>query len=479
MKQLRLEQSVWMLDEGSLLGRPGGFGSVHPGTAEDGAPVAIKILRSDIGDATHRELDFARVFRGRDTQHVIPILDFGRDAGSDRVCLVMPRAEINLRDRLEAAGAITEAEAIEVLVEIARGLLEVDDWVHRDLKPENVLRYNNRWHVADFGIARLAEANTSFRTVKGALSPRYAAPEQWDGQRATHATDVYALGCIGAELLSGRPLYSGPDMADYAEQHRVSTPLITAGSPRIRSLLLRMVAKPALARPQTENVLTQLASIQARPSGSGLGAAALGEASALIADATARQEAAQAEAEARRRQRTELSAYAFTEMSSIAERLCAEIKEHAPQAKIREAGIRRSRSFEVELGAGSLVITAGHLADIPLNAFAQCGWDVVCGDLIFVKTSRFERSSSLWYANIGNGSYCWVEVAYQSLTGNPSRIPRHLPPGRNADLAAAHVMHTWSLAHAPREIATEEQMDSFCQRWMDLLSKAAVGNLAR
>ena len=156
-------------------------------------------------------------------------------------------------------------------------------------------------------------------------------------------------------------------------------------------------------------------------------------------------------------------------------RLCAEIKAHAPQAKIQKAVSKRDKSFEVELGSGSLAITAGHLADIPLNAFAQCGWDVVCGDFISVKTSLSERSSSLWYAKIGSGSYCWVEVAYQSLTRNPSRIPRRLLPGRDADLAAANVMHTWSLAHAPREIATEEEIDAFCQRWMTLLSQAATG----
>jgi serine/threonine protein kinase len=479
MRQLKLERSVWSLDEQTLLGRPGGFGSVHPGVAEDGTPVAIKLLRSDIGDATHRELDFARAFLGRDTHHVIPILDLGNDLASGRACLVMPRAERSLRDHLKAGAAITETEAVLILLEIARGLLEVDDWVHRDLKPENVLRYGNRWNVADFGIARLTEAKTSLRTLKDALSPPYAAPEQWDGQRTTHATDVYALGCIGAELLSGRPLYSGPDMVDYAEQHRGGTPLITAGSPRIRTLLLRMVAKPALARPQTEKVLAQLASIQARPNGSGPGAAALGEASALIADATARAEAAQAEAEAMRRQRKELAACAFTEMSSIAERLSSEIKEHAPQANIRETSNRLGKSFEIKLAGGTLTITVGHFSEIRPDEFTGCGWDVICGDMIVVRTSGYERSASLWYANLGDGSYRWVETAYWCWSGNPSSTPCHLPPGRDARLAAAVGMHNWQLAHPIRAIESEEQLDAFCQRWMNFLSQAAVGKLAR
>jgi serine/threonine protein kinase len=480
MRQLKLERSVWLLDEQTLLGRPGGFGSVHPGVAEDGTPVAIKLLRSDIGDATHRELDFARAFLGRDTHHVIPILDLGNDVASGRACLVMPRAERSLRDHLKAGAAITETEAVLTLLEIASGLLEVDDWVHRDLKPENVLRYGNRWNVADFGIARPTEAKTSLRTLKDALSPPYAAPEQWNGQRATHATDVYALGCIGAEILSGHSLYPGPNVDDYAEQHRRAPPLITAGSAPIRSLLLRMVAKPALARPHIEDVLSELTSIQARPGGSGPGAGALGEASARIAEATARAEAALAEEEARRHERTELAAYAFSEMCSIASRLLGEIKAHAPQAKIQEAGTRHKKSFKVEFGSAKLTITAGHYPDIPLSDFANCGWDVVCGDIVSVETASYERSASLWYAKNDRGSYRWTEVAYQSLTRNPSGIPRHLPSGRDADLAASNnVMHTWSLTHVPRDILTEDEMNSFCQRWMDLLSKAAVGNLAR
>jgi serine/threonine-protein kinase len=366
------------------------------------------------------------------------------------------------------------------LLEIASGLLEVDDWVHRDLKPENVLRYGNRWNVADFGIARPTEAKTSLRTLKDALSPPYAAPEQWNGQRATHATDVYALGCIGAEILSGHSLYPGPNVDDYAEQHRRAPPLITAGSAPIRSLLLRMVAKPALARPHIEDVLSELTSIQARPGGSGPGAVALGEASARIAEATARAEAALAEEEARRHERTELAAYAFSEMCSIASRLLGEIKAHAPQAKIQEAGTRHKKSFKVEFGSAKLTITAGHYPDIPLSDFANCGWDVVCGDIVSVETASYERSASLWYAKNDRGSYRWTEVAYQSLTRNPSGIPRHLPSGRDADLAASNnVMHTWSLTHVPRDILTEDEMNSFCQRWMDLLSKAAVGNLAR
>src|ERR1700680_2666166 len=106
----------------------------------------------------------------------------------------MAQATQNLRAYLNAHDALGEPEVADVLYQLTNGLLEAGDWVHRDLKPENVLNAYDRWQIADFGIARLAEAPTATVTLKNALSPPYAAPEQWQGVRASHATDIYSLG---------------------------------------------------------------------------------------------------------------------------------------------------------------------------------------------------------------------------------------------------------------------------------------------
>ena len=117
------------------------------------------------------------------------------------------------------------------MTQIAHGLLEkLVVWVRRDLKPENVLRYLDRWALGDFGIAREAEAPTSNQTLRRMLSPPYAAPEQWNEERASHATDVYALACIGVEMLSGKPPFAGPGNSDFAKQHRLDAPQITEGT---------------------------------------------------------------------------------------------------------------------------------------------------------------------------------------------------------------------------------------------------------
>jgi eukaryotic-like serine/threonine-protein kinase len=122
-----------------ILGKPGGFGAVHLGQGRDGKEVAIKIINPEVGDLANRELEFAEAFAGRLTTNVIPILDVGVDPTVGCSCIVMALASGNLRERLRGGATLTEDEATEILIQIARGLIEAGDWVHRDLKPENVL----------------------------------------------------------------------------------------------------------------------------------------------------------------------------------------------------------------------------------------------------------------------------------------------------------------------------------------------------
>jgi len=152
---------------------------------------------------------------GKELSHVIPILDAGQDANSNQYFVVMPRADKSLQDELEQSGRLDDDGAAEILVQIARGLAEVPHIVHRDLKPANVLLHDNVWKIADFGIARFVEESTSLNTLKRCLTATYAAPEQWRMERATPATDLYALGCIGYALLTGQPPFQGPELSDF------------------------------------------------------------------------------------------------------------------------------------------------------------------------------------------------------------------------------------------------------------------------
>jgi eukaryotic-like serine/threonine-protein kinase len=154
VRTIRLPRGEWTLNELERIGQPGGFGSVFSGASEDGNTVAIKLLNLQAPELAHRELRIADDLAGRDLQHVIPVLDAGQDAETDDYFVVMPMADGSLQDHLDAGERFSGTEMAEVLLDIAEGLAEVPDITHRDLKPANILFHENRWKIADFGIAR-------------------------------------------------------------------------------------------------------------------------------------------------------------------------------------------------------------------------------------------------------------------------------------------------------------------------------------
>ena len=129
----------------------------------------------------------------------------------------MPEADKSLRIVLDQTGAFDPLDAIEVLLDIAKALVSLEGTVvHRDIKPDNILHFDGRWNLADFGISKYAGATTALDTQKFARTPAYAAPEQWRDETATGATDVYALGIIAYELLSGRVPFWSNDISEHS-----------------------------------------------------------------------------------------------------------------------------------------------------------------------------------------------------------------------------------------------------------------------
>ena len=165
----------------------GGFGQVYLATADNIEAVAKFIPKEPGAD---RELLFVDL---PNVRNVVPVIDHGEY--QNFWVLVMPRAQRSLRDYLQdSAGPLTLGETLAVLADICAALTDLDGRVvHRDLKPENILQLEGVWCLADFGISRYAEAATAEDTRKYALSPPYAAPERWRGERASSAADVYAV----------------------------------------------------------------------------------------------------------------------------------------------------------------------------------------------------------------------------------------------------------------------------------------------
>lgn len=205
MEEIRLQKSNWFYDPTQQLGPAGGFGVVFAGQSTTRQRVAIKQLKIDADASAHRELRVASLFEDQSTSNVIPIYDSGEDANCGRYFVVMALADKSLQSDMDAGCRFSFAESVDILQQVANGLSELKGLVHRDLKPANLLLHEGKWKIADFGIARFIEESTSLNTLKGFLSPPYAAPEQWRLEKGEVATDLYALGCIAFALVSGAP----------------------------------------------------------------------------------------------------------------------------------------------------------------------------------------------------------------------------------------------------------------------------------
>lgn len=182
-----------------------------------GRHVALKVLRPElaavIGPA--RFLAEIRTTAALQHPHILPLHDSGEADGT--VFYVMPFVDgETLRDRITREQQLPVDEAVRLAVQVASALdyAHRRNVIHRDIKPENILLQDGQALVADFGIA-LAVSRTegATRMTETGLSlgtPRYMAPEQAMGEREiTGKADVYALGCVLYEMLSGEPPFTG------------------------------------------------------------------------------------------------------------------------------------------------------------------------------------------------------------------------------------------------------------------------------
>jgi len=180
--------------------------------------VALKVLRPDlaavIGGA--RFLHEIKTTANLQHPHILPLHDSGEVDGT--VFYVMPFVDgESLRDRLNREKQLPVEEAIRIAVEVA-GALEYAHQhkvIHRDIKPENILLHGGHALVADFGIAlAAARSDSGTRMTETGMSlgtPFYMSPEQAMGEREiTAKSDVYALGCVIYEMLTGEPPFTGP-----------------------------------------------------------------------------------------------------------------------------------------------------------------------------------------------------------------------------------------------------------------------------
>jgi serine/threonine-protein kinase len=220
----------------------GGMASVYQASdAQCGLPVAIKFLSADLAfDATQRErfLREARATQRLEHEHIVGLTDYGEE-DDGLVYLVMELLEGEPLASRIARGPIPPREAITYALQTAHALgraheLEV---IHRDLKPDNIFlaRRGPRAHVKllDFGLAHVR--NEVRLTAAGAVfgTPEYLSPEQARGAPVGPASDLYALGVVLFEMLTGTLPFEGSTAELLVKHLRAPAPAVTARQPSL------------------------------------------------------------------------------------------------------------------------------------------------------------------------------------------------------------------------------------------------------
>ncbi|UYG17898.1 protein kinase [Brachybacterium huguangmaarense] len=247
----------------------GGMGQVWKGRDQDlDRDVAVKVLREEYaGDEGFLKRFRAEARHTAALSHdaIAALYDYGELDGRAYIvmelCTGRPLSEIIE----ENPGGLPERRVISVLIDLARALdaAHSKGVVHRDVKPENILvdeDHDWRMKITDFGIARSTDQARLTKTGLVMGTAQYLSPEQAMGKQATSLSDVYALGIVAFEMLTGHRPFTGASQVDIAmAQVKQPAPELPASiDPDLRQLVSMTLAKAPANRPRSASAVARI-----------------------------------------------------------------------------------------------------------------------------------------------------------------------------------------------------------------------------
>lgn len=245
----------------------GSFGAVYAGMQPlIGKKVAIKLLHKRMSsepEIVSRFIDEARAVNKIGHRNIIDIFSFGVYGGNQHYFIMEFCEGMTLGQLLQQKKRLTPTESLPILRGIADGLDAAHQAgvTHRDLKPDNVFLVrikDNQYFpkLLDFGVAKLIKEDGAQKTATGMTigTPRYMSPEQCRGKKVDHRTDIYALGCVAHEMLTGKPVFEADSTVDLLFKHMTDPPppmssVLPGIPPELDDPVLEMLAKRPLGRP--------------------------------------------------------------------------------------------------------------------------------------------------------------------------------------------------------------------------------------
>lgn len=220
-----LTVGMFVADRYEIMGKIGAGGMSDVYKARDhilGRFVAIKVLKTEFSEDVNFVVKFrteAQSAAGLEHPNIVNIYDVGSESGMHYI--VMEYVEgVTLKTYIEKKGSLTYKEAVSIAIQVGRGMeaAHAKNIIHRDIKPQNILiSTEGKAKVTDFGIARAVSNNTISANVMGSV--HYASPEQARNGFVDAKSDIYSLGIVMYEMVTGRVPFDGDTTVSIAIQH--------------------------------------------------------------------------------------------------------------------------------------------------------------------------------------------------------------------------------------------------------------------